>query len=828
MPSTLTIMQALRSVRRAPGLAIAAVLCIGLGAAATTTVSTLVSAVLLRPVPFPAADRLVRIWFEDPGANARISFSIPDVADFSGIDAFDAFAATARVRTTAMLGAGAERLRGEGVSPGYFELLGIRPAEGRLLLSSDHAADAPGAVVLSHGTWTRHYGADPGVIGRPFRTERAVYTIVGVAQQGFEGTVEDDVVEFFIPIEHYEPRSLATTRMARPTWVVARLRIGASLQVAQEEAQRVHEGLVETYPDVYRRWRVRVEPFGESWRERLRAGGGVLFAAAALLLMIAAVNVGSLLLARVLDRRRELAIRAALGAGRGRIAAQLFMEAVVLVAAGGALGALAGPWLLDLFLAVSPLGRLTLPRYLELRVDGLTMALSVGTLAVAGLLAGTVPALLGRRVLPGDVLREGGRGTFGSGAERRWGALLIAGEAALTLVLLMAGGLLVRSYVGLSALETGFDRGRIARLAVTLSPSDVGSRDRLPATYERLRREVSAVPGVARVGLVHPTLPPWDGYRAPIRLDGIELPQAPDGLEVGTHLVDEGLLPMLGVRIVAGRNIGAGDTAATAPVAVISRALARLAGGPERAIGRSITFVEDEAGLPSGAFRVVGVAEDVAWDGLVEEDTRRFVGTEAGGDPRAARHDVYLPLASFPATVVSVGAYTDGDPAALLEPIRRAIGAIAPASATHWITTMEEEIAAEYEPTRFYAILVVAFSSSALLLTSVGLFALLSNAASRRMSEMALRVALGASRASAAGMLLWSGLLPLVAGTAAGAAAAVMAARAMSGLLFGLDGIDVVTTAAAVVVLLAVSLAAGLLPARRIARVDPMRALRVD
>ena len=211
-----TILQALRSVRRAPALGIAAVLCIGLGASATTTVSTLVSATLLRPVPFPDAERLVRIWFDEPGVNARVSLSIPEIGDFARMRSFDAFAGTARVRTALRLEQGAERVRGEAVSRGYFDMLGIRPAIGRLLAAADHAPDAPAVIVLSHGTWARHYGSDAAIVGRELRTERAVYTIVGVTEEGFDGTVEDDIVEFFVPLERYEPVSLTTDHRGAP------------------------------------------------------------------------------------------------------------------------------------------------------------------------------------------------------------------------------------------------------------------------------------------------------------------------------------------------------------------------------------------------------------------------------------------------------------------------------------------------------------------------------------------------------------------------------------------------------------------------------------
>ncbi len=800
-------------------------LCIGLGAAATTTVGTLVSATLMRPVPFPDGDRLIRIWFDEPGVNPRIALSIPEIDEFGGMRAFDAFVGVARMRAILTLDGGTQRVRGEAVSRGYFDLLGLRANLGRLLVPGDHAADAPAVAVLTHGTWMRQYGGDPGVLGRTIRTERASYTIVGVTHPGFQGTVEDDVVEIFVPLERYEPQSLLTDRASRPSWVIGRLRPGASIADAQAEAAGVHRTLVSVYPERYRRWTVRVEPFGESWRSSLRNGGRLLLAAAALLLMIAAMNVGCLLVARVLDRRRELAVRAALGAGGRRLGAQLLMEALILATAGGALGALAGPWLLDAFLAIAPPGRFTLPNYVRLEGSTTTLLMSIGLLATAGILAGVLPAAIARRVQPGDVLREGARGSVGRGVEDRLGALLIAGETALTIVLLVAGGLLFRSYDRLSTLDVGFDRSRLARLAVTVSPSDVRDATRLPALYERLQRELATVPGVERIGLVNPTLPPFDPYRSRVQLEGVPLEHAPDGLEVGTHLIDDGLLPMLGVPILAGRNIGPSDAHGGSRAIVISRSLAQLFGGPERALGRTVTFIRGVT-ISAGAFHVVGVAENVAWDGLAEDDTRRFVQNGAGGDPRAARFDVYAALAQFPDSLVSIGAWTTADPVTTIEPLRRRIAEILPTSAVHWTGGMDEEVALEYAPTRFYTMLVAAFSASALVLTSIGLFALLSHAATRRSTEMGLRLALGASAFSTAMLLLKSALAPIAAGVAIGLVAAFAVARAMGALVYGIGTFDAVTFATAVAALLTTALAAGLIPAKRVASVDPLRSLR--
>jgi putative ABC transport system permease protein len=766
----------------------------------------------------------VRVWFVEPGGDTRISLSIPEFADFSQAPAFDTFLGTARVRVVALFGNGAERLRGEGVSRGYFATLGLAPHIGRLFTDADHDPSRSAALVMSHAAWTQYFGADPGIVGRELRTARAVYTIVGIAPRGFHGTVEDDIVEFFVPIEHYEPRSAQTNRMGRSAWAIARLAPGATLAQANAEVASIGASLARAHPGVYGQTVARVEPMGESWRSGLRRGGGLLFAASAVLLLIAAINVGCLLLARVLDRRRELAIRASLGAQPRQLISQLFTEAVVLVVLGGSLGALAGPWVLDAFLALSPV---TLPHYINLRPDFRTITLSVATLSVAGILAGTVPALIGRRVRPSDVLRDGGRGTLGRRTERRWTTLLVACETALTLVLLVAGGLLLRSFDRLSSAELGFDRRGIARLAVTLNTSDVGGSDSLPALYDRLRERIAAYPGVRAVGLVSPTLPPWDGERTRITIEGLDRAAAAAGIMAGTHFADHGLLPMLGTPILAGRNLAASDGPAQPPVAVISAAVARLVGGPERALGRTLRFAANGTRSAATEYRIVGVADDVAFDGVVEQDTRRFLALGDHVDARSSRFDVYLSLAQTPAMVVSIGVATGGNAAAMIAPIRQLIGSIAPASAVHWTSAMDDEIAIEYAPTRFYSVIVILFSLSALVLTTIGLFALLSHIAAHRMSEMGLRLALGATPYSAASLLLRSGLLPLGVGVGGGLAGAVVAARLMQSMLYGIEVFDGVTFASAVATLLVVTLTAGLIPARRVATTDPIAALRV-
>ena len=815
----MSIQSLFRGLARTPALTAAATLCIAIGIAATTAVATLANAVILRPVPFPEADRLHRIWLEEPGVDPRVWLSIPEALEITPSDVIEQALPTARIRAIAVHRDGAERLRGEGVSRGYFERLGLRPGAGRLLEARDHAAGAEPIVVLSHALWTRAYGASPSAIGSILRTQRAAYTIVGVTPRGFNGTVEDDDVEFWLPIEQYEPSRMLNERATRQTWILVSTRPGVSEAALRASVDAMSRDWKARFPEMYRKLQLRTEPFGDSWRAGLKRGTGLLGAAAGLLLAIAAVNVGCLLLARVLDRRREFAIRRALGAGRGRLVGQLLAEALAMCAVGGLLGILMGPAVLSALLSLAPIA---LPAYMAVEPDSGVIAMAFVALLLSAAIAGTVPAFVGSNAGPAEALQSGARGIVGRSRERRWIGLLIFGETAMTLVILVAGGLLLRSFDRLSTLDLGYARDGIARLAVTLSPADAGPAAGRAGLFERLSTAVSEIPGVTVAGLVAPTLPPWDPQRGRVRFAELD---SPDGLPVGVHMNDHGLLPALGTPIVAGRNFHRSEAD---EVAIVSRGLAARLGGEQAALGRVITLLPVEHGDPEGQFRIVGIAGDVAYDGFQEQLTRRTIRYTDGADPRAGRWDVYLPLARFPVTTVSVAASTPGDPAPLIDAARRAIGRVAPTSAVHWTSTMDEEVALEYAPARFYGVLVTGFSISALLLTSVGLFALLWNSAAARTAEMGLRLALGAGRTGIGWLLISSGTRPVLLGVAAGILGALWCADAMRGFLYDVRPIDPLAFGGATGLLVLVCLLASLLPAKRAATVDPLTALKAE
>lgn len=808
----------LRSIRRAPGLVAASAAAIALGMTATGAVAALVSAVALRPLPFPDGDRLVRVWLSGGAeAQSRTALSIPDLVDLEReVTAFDAFLGTARSRVVGLLDRGAERLRGEGVTRDYFGALGLRPLRGRLLEAADFTPDAPPVVVLSATAWERLYGASPDVIGMPFRTEPMTYTIVGVAPRGFAGTVEDDVVEFWVALPRYQPADLITRRDGRSAWAVARLARGMTLEDAQARVDRQFGPLERRHGETYRGLRYRLEPMGENWQSRHRRMSGLLSLAALGLLLIAALNVAGLVAARAVRRTREFAVQRALGASARRLMAIAAGETVIVAAVGGTAGLLAAPAVLDGFLAISPVA---LPGYVNLEPDATSLGVALAALAAAALLATLAPALLISRTAPAHVLR-GGRTDTGARWERRAAALVVAGELAVTLPMLVGGALLLRSYEALVAVDTGHRVAGIVRLGVTAGRLDVPDPADLPAFFERLRSSLAAYPGVRDVGLVSTTLPPWRGDVLRLHTPGTD---PGDARITGAHLIDRHLLRTLGVGLLAGRALTAADAFATPRPALVSRVVAEQFGGVPGVLGRQLQ-VAPHSDVADGPIVVVGVTADVAYDGVAEQGTGRMLS----GPQLHAAGDVYLPLGGEHPRVVSLAARVDGDEALMVERLSRRLAELAPRSAVHWSGTMADELERERAGARFAATLTTTFSMSALVLTALGLCATLAHALGRREAEFGLRSALGASPARLLAALGGLVAVPVASGLALGLGASVGAGHLAAGLLYDVTPVDATSLVLAVTALATAGLLAALWPAVRALRIDPARLMRSE
>ena len=452
---------ALRSVLRSPRLSLAAVLCIGLAMAATSAAVTLVTATLWRPLPYRDADRLVRVWLEEPGIEPRLALSYPELRDLDErLTSLDELEATARARIQFQSDQGSRRVEGEAVTAGYFELLGVEPLLGRLFTDDEHQGRGDRVMLLSHAAWGVRHGHDPGILGRKLLTDRGTYEVVGVLPASFSGTVEEDSgdIEFWVPIARYLGAEARQRRDLRIIWSIGHLAPRASLEAARVEVASFSPELTRLFPDSYAARTFNVEPLGENWRSAIRPGSLLLLVAAILVLMVAAANVALLLLARSIDNRRHWAVRMALGAGRLDVVRLAATETGLLVAVGSALGLLVGPPALRAFLSQSSVVDnpiLGVPVFVRFTVDPVVAALCGLFFLLVALIASLGPALHCLKLDVSQVIHDSARSSSGRSG-RRWFRAMVLTEVALTTVLAIGTSLLVRSYSGLLNQELGF------------------------------------------------------------------------------------------------------------------------------------------------------------------------------------------------------------------------------------------------------------------------------------------------------------------------------------------------------------------------------------
>lgn len=799
---------AANSVRRGWRDHLASVLCISLGIAATGAVLTLVSSTLLKPLPFPDADRLMRVWSVEESVElaGRGHLAYPDIADLRGsMRAFDALALTGRARRMFLGEDGARRVEGEAVSPEYFDLLGVEPFIGRGFTAEDHEAGSPPTMLLSFATWTREYGADPELLGETIQTAERTFTIIGVMPQGFLGTIEADIpdIEFWVPLEHHVREAWRTDRDVEFLWAIGRLARGGTLSQARSEAEtlgaRLQDQGVLGPADGF--W---VEPFGENWRVELRLRNLLLLGASLLLLLVAATNVAGLQLARALERQRDVAVRAAMGASRARIFRLSALETLMVSVMGGVIGIAVAPRVLDTFLRLAPEA---VPGYLTLEPDHRSLGIALFVICGAALVSALAPAALSARVAPASVLGSGGRTSTRSRRDRRASRALVIGEVALSTILVSSAVLLVQSYRAMGTADVGFRTNGILKLAVFVDDRDVPDDSALPAFYDELRARVSAVPGVEGIGFASPTVPPGFSGEGRVRFDGMSDAMRERGILAYTHLVDPTLMTVLEIPILLGRGIAATDNGDSAPVVVISESLAELIGGAEAAVGRSLELFGID-------FGVVGVAGDVMYLGAAT--------------PRPRDVDVYLPIAQDPSRVVSMALRTPLDPATLVEPVRQVIAQLTPRSPLDWIATMSDDLQRGFEGPRFYTLLLAVFAGSALLLTGAGVFAVLARMVVSQRSELGIRRAFGAHRRHLIGSVIRSGATLCLVGVGIGAAGALAVAGLLGRTMYGVQSFDVRGLAVAAAVLLVTGLAASAIPAYRATATDPTEAMRAS
>jgi putative ABC transport system permease protein len=805
---------AARMLSRRPALTLATTLTLALGIGANTAIFSVINGVLLAPLPYRDADRLVTIEEDSstdvPGTTGYVSFDALRARQqsFERVAAFGGWQPVLRDD-----GQDTERVNGVSVTSEYFKVLGVSPALGRDFEAADDRPGAPPVVLLSDELWRRRYYADPAVIGRPISISSTTYTVAGVMPRALNDLVSRQAVpraELWRPLR-YSPEIRPACASCRHLNVIGRLRDGVTLAQAAADATRIYQSLAEASPRDYASPAAFLTPFNERFTGPVRPVLLLLWAAVGLLLLMACANIANLLLIRASEREEEVAIRRALGVSPARLLRQFITESLLLAAAGGAIGTLLGVWATRILVANGPDA---IPRLDEVGINPGVLLYAVATSMLTGVIFGMAPArmLLSRAGGAGaaSVLAHATRTTAGPAAWRQR-AMLVGVNVALSLVLLISSGLLVRSFMSMLQVDPGFEPRGVLTMEVDLSGPAYGDVAKVAGFYQRLIDRLSALPGVEAVGAS--TNLPLTGYidQWGITIEGRPRPNPAEGPEADRMGVVGRYFEAMNVPLLRGRLLTDADGAGAPPVVVIGQTMAEELWPGEDPIGRRVTL----AGGPDNPPRtIVGIVGDVRHNGF----------------DQPLSYQAYMPQAQSPwlqtGTTMLIRVQAGQDPMALAAAAREQVRAIDPGQPVIQVRSYEAIVSTLLETRRFTLVLLGLFAGTALLLAVVGLYGALSYVVTQRQREIGVRVALGAGVADIRRLVMAQGLRPVAVGVAVGVVAAAAVGRVLGAMLFGVSPLDAPTFAAALVTLTSGAAVACVLPARRAARVDPAATLR--
>ena len=784
-----------RALRKAPAFTLTALLTLALGIGANAAIFSVVRTVLLDPLPFPDAGRIVRVYHANPSSGlARGAVSEPDFVDWTRssrvAERMGGFLYADGLTGIDLTGTGnPERLSSTLVTDGFFETLGAPPLIGRTLGADDQVPGRNRVVVISHGLWTRRFGADPGIVGRAVTLNKEPFEIVGVMPAPFTYPAGRSI-DIWIPLSYFGPDQIGRVRAARFLAVIARLKPGVTERQLRDELSAIAERSARDYPENAGWTSVTTAPIEDTIVGEMRKPLVVLMAAVAMLLLIACVNIAGLLLARASTRETELAVRAALGAGRGRIARQLVTENLTLALLGGALGVVLAVAAVRAFAAW---GAMDLPRPGAIRMDGWVLGFAGALAVVSGLIFGVVPAIKSSTNLE-QSLRAGTRASIG-GAGQRLRSTLVVVEVGLAVVLVVGATLTAKSLVRLLAVDPGFRSSNA--LVVTMS---VPSLEKYTTTLDAIGR----IPGVEAAGSIRDL--PLRGNGELIRPGIAGRPMPPGGGPmIQRHHISTGYFAAMGIPLRSGRAFELTDRAGSPPVVIINEEFARRTWPGEDAVGKALSFGRTD--VP-----VIGVVANVRQGGLAE----------------AVEPAMYIPVLQQFRSRMTIVVRTAGDPLRLADAVRRVIWSVNPDQTITDVTTLDAVLGRSVARPRLLAWLLGVFGSIGLTLGALGIFGVLAFAVAQRRREIGVRVALGASPHAVLRLILRQGMLLAVTGTVLGVAAAAILTRWMQSVLFGIEASDPWTFVQVVAVLLGAATLASWLPARRALAIDPMTALRCD
>jgi putative ABC transport system permease protein len=793
---------AARALLRQPTLSAVAVLTLVLGIGATAAMFTVVKAVLLDPLPFEDPDRLVVLWERKPTGETELVSNLTFADWRQQSTQFQEMAAYRHVRYTFTGRDGPINVPALRATPGLFAVLQIEPALGRTLLEEEGSPGRDRVAVLGNGFWQRQFGGDPSVIGRAILLDSEPYTVVGIMPAGFGFPPGGD--EQVWTALSFDPKDRhSQSRRARALNVVGRLRPGASIDQAEREMATIAGQLAAAYPDSNAGWGVRLVPAHEQLVHRIRPALLVVFAAVGFLLLIVCANVANLMLARLTSRRREIAVRAALGAGRVRLVRQVLTESTLLALVGGALGLIAALGTVRLMRSL-PAG--TVPFLPDVQVDAGVLLFTVGLSLVVALAFGLLPAFQIARANIRETIGESS-GAMGSPTSMRLLDGLVVLEVAVAIVLLIGAGLMTRSFAELMRVNPGFDPDRVLAAQIHLPQTKYRTPGDRIRFFEELVQRVRVLPGALSAGAVTalPMHPVGIDFALNFSVDGQPPPASGEEPQADIRAATTGYFETMKIPLLRGRLFDESDRLGAPGVMVINETLARRYFTGQDPIDRTIK-------TPHGAAKVVGIVADTRHYGLDSEP----------------RPEIFLPLLQNAFTGMAVVVRTGTDPAGLASLVRREVVGLDPAQPIFDMRTMDAVLSRSVFVPRLSMLLLAAFAGAALLMAIVGIYGVMSYAVTQRTRELGLRMALGAQARDTLLMIVGKSMALVAAGVILGLIGAAGVTRLLSGMLYGVSPVDPLVFGAVSLVLAGTALVACLLPALRATKVDPVQALRVE
>jgi putative ABC transport system permease protein len=796
------IRYAIRSLMKRPGFVVVAVATLAFGIGANTAIFSVVDAVLLSPLSFPQPERIVYVDGTNPNLGIRDggATSVPDFSDWrKQSSSFEQLAAYIAGGTVLVTNGEPERVRGTSVTEDFFPLFRTAPLKGRLVQANEFKEGDDFVAIVSYALWQRRFGANDNVTGSKIQVGNSSVTIIGVMPPGFDYPSQ---TEIWFPLR-VDPAK--EQRFNRYLNVVGRLKPGVDIKQAQSEMTVINERLAQSYVDSNRGWNVRLTNLQARLVGNLRPSLLILLAAVTLVLLIACANIANLQLARATYRHREIAVRTALGASRFRIMRQLLTESVLLSTVSGALGLVLSVWLTKLLISISPPNS---PRFEEIGMDARVFAFAFAVAFVTGLVFGLVPAIQSSKIDLNEILKESGR-SGSQGGRNRIGSALMVSEIALSFMLLVGAGLLIKSFLHLREVNPGFNPSNMLAMRVSLPAGKYQQGEPRVQVYGQVLERIRSLPGVASAGAV------------------LSLPLRGDTFNLGRGYLREGdpatseaegnanflavtptYFETMQIPLKAGRRFTERDTIDKEKVVIVNETMARKLWPGESPVGRKIWVWHDE----KFHREIVGVVGD----------TRMSLDSEA-------ESQIYVPFAQDAGWgSLSLVLRTNGDPAALAGPVRNEIRAVDKGLIIYNVRTLDDVVAISAAPRRTPMLLLSSFAAVAMLLAMLGIYGVTAYYVTQRTHDIGVRIALGAQMRDVLKLVLTRGAVFALVGVAIGVAGAFGLTRYLTTLLFGVQPIDLMTFLLVAAILIVVALLACLIPARRAAKVDPLVALRYE